>query len=354
MALLDSFEDNPLPFLFCVLPWLLALPACHGAASPPPAAPPAPSAVESVPSAAAQDADRDAATPDEREDANGASDATLRRLSQGWAKDPELTYSEPHPSDDLARCPRAAHDPRPETRAMVPTTFVRVEALATHACDAVLWVFLGCTSADSDEVESCSVQSWSERLVLEPVGGGAASDLGHIEPLLGANAGGLHVPFAFARGDRRILLDAWMFSPGAGGGAVRFGVGLVATSTRAGKDPIPVEPLAARDAAFTSGFGCAIGLAASDATPTYTQPGHPADNGGALVMVNLSTLRSRTLLAQTDTTYSVQKLDEKTRTLQIEVTRHTFGKDCPRGEGALDCSTTRTTRSKLPLPACAP
>jgi hypothetical protein len=324
-----------------------ALSGCERAAVPSqtaaagPGAPSAPPAVESVA------AGPRAAREDSPADASSAPSASLLGLSQAWARDPDL--ADRHPSDDLARCPQAQHDVRTPNAALVPPTFVRFEAIATHACDAVLRVFLGCTEAAPD---GTSCMSWRERVLLEPVGTGAAQVVGDVDPARGGNSSGLFVPFAFTRGDRWILLRAWMFSPGAGGGAVDYGVGVIARSTRPGESPIDVKPLPVRDPSFYADYGCAIGLAASDKTPTYSQPGFPSNNGGALVAVDLATLQPRTLLEERDTTYAVKRLDEKGGTLDVEVTRHTFGKDCPREEGALSCSAASASRRSVALPPC--
>ncbi len=179
----------------------------------------------------------------------------LLRLAQAWARDPELMAANSHPMDDLSRCPQAQREMRASNAAVVPPTFVRFEAIATHACDAVLRVFLGCTEATGD---GTSCLSWRQRLVVEPVGTGAAEIVGDLDPVRGGNSSGLFVPLAFTRGDRWILLRAWMFSPGAGGGAVDYGVGVIARSTRRGDAPIEVQPLPARDPSFYADFGCAI------------------------------------------------------------------------------------------------
>jgi hypothetical protein len=209
---------------------------------------------------------------------------------------------------------------RAPNAALVPPTFVRFETIATHTCDAVLRAFLGCTEATED---GTSCLSWRQRLVLEPVGTGEAQIVGDLDPVRGGNSSGIFVPFAFTRGDRWILLRAWMFSPGAGGGAVDYGVGVIARSPQRGASPIDVQPLPVRDPSFYADFGCAIGLGASDRTPSYPQPGFPSNNGGALVAVDLETLQPHTLLQERDTTYTVKSLDEKAGTLDVEVTRHT-------------------------------
>jgi len=322
---------------------LAAISGCERAVVPSP-----PPAAEGVTEAGP----RREAREDSPADASTAQSRSLLRLSQAWARDPDLTSRNQHPVDDEARCPQAEHEIRASNAALVPPTFVRFEGIATHACDAVLRVFLGCADATAD---GASCLSWRERLVLEPVGTGAAQILGDLDPVSrGGNSGGLFVPFAFSRDDRWLLLRAWMFPPGAGGGAVDYGVGVIARSTRRGSSPVDVEPFPVRDPSFYADFGCAIGLGASDQTPSYSQPGFPSNNGGALAVVDLATLQTRTLLEERNTTYAVKGLDEKAGTLDVEVTRHRFGKDCPREEGALGCSATSTSRRTLALPRCGP
>jgi hypothetical protein len=302
----------------------------------PPTATRTPDASDDVPAAPPPDAATPSAPP-------------LLRLSQAWAQDPDLMASGHRPTDDLARCPQAHSDMRAESRALVPPTFVRFEGIATHACEEVLWALVGCTAVAGD---GTSCDSWSERLVLEPIGGGAARVVGSLEQVRGGNSSGLYVPFAFTRGDRWILLRAWMFPPGAGGGAVDYGVGVIARSSPGERAPLEVQSLPVRDPAFYADFGCAIGLAASNKTPSYAQPGFPSNNGGALVAVDLARLRPHTLLEEADTTYSIDRLDEKAGTLDVVVTRHTFGKGCPREEGALGCSASTSAKRRLALPAC--
>lgn len=304
----------------------------------------APSPPETAPAPVPQDASAASATAS---DASAA--PSLLELSRNWAKDSDLSGL--HPVSDVARCPSAQHEPGAANAALVPPPFVPLAAIATHACDAVLWVYLGCTQATED---GAACQSWKERLVLEPVPSAAAAIVADLEPVHGGNSGGLFVPFAFSRDDQRVLLRAFMFSPGAGGGAVDYGVGTLARTARQGASPTSVSPFPARDLSFYDDDGCAIGLAASDLTPTYAQPGFPADNGGALVDVDLATLKSRVLAKERDTTYAVKRLDEKARSIEVEVTKHTFGKDCPREEGALGCSKGTKTSRTIPLPACAP
>lgn len=328
---------------------LAALLGCQRVVSPAPATAPTPAAsAPDPPPVPSVEAAED--PPPEDTEADAADDASLQKLSKAWSKDPELTHSGNKPADDLARCRGVGHDLRPANRALVPPPFVRFEGIATRACDAVLWVYLGCMAADA---KGTSCQSWAERLVLEPAGKGAARALGDVAMRTGGNSGGLFVPFAFTRGDAWILLRAWMFSPGAGGGAVDYGAGVIARTTSSASAPIDVQSFPARAERYYAGFGCAIGVAGSDKTPSYMQPGFPADNGGALVVVDLTTLRPRTLLEEPDTTYAVTRVDEKARAVDVEVTRHAFGKDCPRSDdGALSCSTGTTVKRRLALPAC--
>jgi hypothetical protein len=323
---------------------LAAVFGCAGASSPPPPA------VRTANASATPESTAPAPSTDAASGEDASEESSLLRLSRAWAQDPELGASGRKPADDLARCAGAPREVRAENAALAAAPFVRFEGIATHACDAVLWVFLACKSAADDEGTSCA--TWTERLVLEPVAGGPARVLGDVESSMGANAGGLFVPFAFAGGDRWILLRAWMFSPGAGGGAVDYGVGVLARSAHAGEAPLQVAPLPARAPSFYADHGCAVAVTGSNRTPTYSQPGFPSDNGGALVAVDLATMRTRTLREERDTTYAVQRVDENAGTVDVQITRHTFDEDCPRGEGALSCSKGTSVVKKLPLPAC--
>jgi uncharacterized protein len=166
----------------------------------------------------------------------------LRRLSAGWTKDDDLGDHQQQAADSVQSCPRAALDPEGRDAALVPKTYIQLKIVATHRCDAVVKVYLGCTRAveEPDASEQWvgadgkwfACAEWNERLVLEDRPGGRArllADLG-FEVRTG-NSGALFVPAAFTNDDRELLLKAWMGSPGAGGGDMIYGDELMSRAT---------------------------------------------------------------------------------------------------------------------------
>jgi len=158
----------------------------------------------------------------------------LGLLSAAWTKDDDLADHQQQAVDNLESCPRASLDLESGAAELVPKTYVRLKAIATHRCDAVVKVFLGCTEAieEPDASEQWvgtggkwfACARWNERLVLEDRPSGHArllADLG-FETRTG-NSGALFVPAAFTKSDRDLVLKAWMGSPGAGGGDMDYG-----------------------------------------------------------------------------------------------------------------------------------
>ena len=167
----------------------------------------------------------------------------LGRLSAAWTKDDDLDEHQRQAEDSLGSCPRAALDLDAAADALVPKTYVRLKAIATHRCDAVVKVYLGCTKALEEPNASASwvgwngkwfaCEEWNERLVIEDRPSGHArllADLG-LETRTG-NSGALFVPLAFTKSDRDLVLQAWMGSPGAGGGDTVYGDELMSRSHR--------------------------------------------------------------------------------------------------------------------------
>ncbi len=166
----------------------------------------------------------------------------LNRLSAGWTKDDDLGDHQQQAADSLQSCPRAALDAEGRAATLVPKSYIQLKIVATHRCDAVVKVYLGCAKAveEPDASEQWvgangrwfACAEWNERLVLEDRPGGRArllADLG-FEVRTG-NSGALFVPVAFTNDDRDLLLKAWMGSPGAGGGDMIYGDELMSRAT---------------------------------------------------------------------------------------------------------------------------
>lgn len=158
----------------------------------------------------------------------------LGKISAEWAKDDDLSEHQSEAADNLQGCPPASLDPNGRDATLVPKTYIQLKAIATHRCDAVVKVYLGCTQAleEPDASEQWvgangkwyACAEWNERLVLEDLPSGHArllADLG-LETRTG-NSGAIFVPVAFTKNDRDLVLKAWMGSPGAGGGDMIYG-----------------------------------------------------------------------------------------------------------------------------------
>jgi hypothetical protein len=245
----------------------------------------------------------------------------LRKLSRSWAEDERLTDGgRRRPQDRLSECPGISGEMSPANRPLVPDTFVPFEGIATHACDAVLWVFLGCAEAYG---ESCT--TWRERLILETGATHSARTLGDIQVVKGANNIWLWVPFAFTKDDRSILVKAWMGAggTGVGGSLMDFGWGLLSTSDASKPlEKCCVEPLAPSSTVFYDDFAGAIALGNSGKSAEPDLPRFPyRSNDGAVLAIDLATRRKRILLEEPDRAYRILKVDESKRLIRLEVTK---------------------------------
>ncbi len=285
--------------------------------------------------------------------------AILKKLSTNWQKDGNLgAYANIKAKDRLGACANIPTTIHAQNAALVPETYTSLLMVATHSCDAVLRVYLGCASAIVEsspapdqwvEINGTSYAcgEWKEKIILEDIATKKANVVADLGVEARSNAGGLFVPLAFTRDDKNIILDAWMGSPGAGGGTIDLGYAIIPRSTVNGtsKDK---EPLAPRSALFYDSFGKMVYLDRSTKLPQYSQPG-PTSNDGRIIRRDLVTLNTHPLLEEADTTYQLVDIDEKRSTLHIKATRHQFSTACPRAEDGLICSIKITRERTLPL-----
>jgi uncharacterized protein len=225
----------------------------------------------------------------------------------------------------------------PKFVSLAPNQYQSLFAIATHQCDAVLRVYLGCAGK----------QSCGELLILEDPANKQARALGKLEQeSRTGNSSGIFVPVAFAKNGRNIILKAWMGSPGAGGGLVNYGY---ETMPRDGGTSQRSE-LAPNGAVFYSDFGMAVYTKDSSKLPAFTQPGPPSNNG-LLVAKDLATLKERPVLEEPDTTFEILRADERNHTLTIRATQHVFSASCPRNQDdSLLCSKKTARERQIPLP----
>ncbi|HEU0051497.1 MAG TPA: hypothetical protein VFQ60_05610, partial [Patescibacteria group bacterium] len=178
--------------------------------------------------------------------------------------------------------------------------------------------------------------------------------IGAIDLESGAQSGAYYLPLAVTPDDKHLVLDAWMQSPGLGGGAIDYGFSLLPLTPANPNhvnlgDPALTNTIASRSAQFYNAFSKVVWLDNSDQTPAYSQPG-PQSNDGAVLFRNLINGQTSTLLSEPDTTYKFLAFHEKGKKLEIEVTKYSYTKACPRAEDALLCAHQTTSTQTITLP----
>jgi hypothetical protein len=288
-----------------------------------------------------------------------AEQAVLKQLSFDWQKDGDMNMHAKDVKDNLENCSDIPPVIGTQNAGLVPPTYTGLLTVAAHQCDAALRVYLGCANA-IEEVnspgqwvdvgdKSYACGGWTEKVILEDLKTGQARVLGDLNMVTGGNFGGLFVPLAFTKDDSRVVLNAWMFSPGAGGGEVDLGykvapldsIGSLADAQKVFSLP--------RQTIFYGDFAKAVYLENSSKLPSFSQPG-PASNLGVIMSLDLSTMKSAKLLEETDTTYAFTGIDESKSVLNFKATKNQFTKACPRAEDALICSKKTVKDRILPLP----
>jgi len=225
----------------------------------------------------------------------------------------------------------------PKFASLAPHPYQSLFTVASHQCDAVLRVYLGCPAK----------QNCSELLIVEDPANKQARALGKLEQeSRTGNSSGIFVPVAFAKNGKNIILKAWMGSPGAGGGLVNYGYETMPRDGGTGER----TALAPNGAVFYSDFGTAVYTKDSSKLPAFTQPGPPSNNG-LLVAKDLATLKERPVLEEPDTTFEILRADERNHTLTIRATQHVFSASCPRNQDdSLLCSKKTARERQIPLP----
>ena len=284
----------------------------------------------------------------------------LKQLSLNWQKDGEMSMHVKDAKDNLESCSNIPSSIGTANAALVPPTYSGLLTVATHACNAALMVYAGCTNS-IEETDSGSGQwinvggkwyacgGWTEKVIMEDLKTGQARVLGDLNMVTGGNYGGLFVPLAFTKDDSRIILNAWMFSPGAGGGEVDLGYKVAPVDSIASLNDAQKVFSLPRQTIFYGDFAKAVYLGNSKKLPSFSQPG-PQSNLGAIMSLDLATMKSATVLEETDTTYQFVGADEVKNILNFKATKNKFTKACPRAEDALICSQKTVADRTLPLP----
>jgi|GEM_PF-5325076 len=164
--------------------------------------------------------------------------------------------------------------------------------------------------------------------------------IGSLRCVNGSNWGALFVPRAITNDDKKIILMAYMRSPGAGGGAVDLGysvmeIPLSPLDHEAFIDPLPAI-IATPSAYFYDSSGKVIYIDEGDNAPSYGRPG-PL-NGSKIMFRNLSDNTVKTVYAEKDTLYEITGINEKAGQFTFKATRLAFSEACPRQEGNIYCA----------------
>jgi hypothetical protein len=278
----------------------------------------------------------------------------LGQLSQNWKTDAEMGQ---HVEDLNMIGPLFpnALDQTPSTPSdAIPGFFVHLLSLPMHNDRQILRVYLGCTIANLPNPSNgltapeCENLSWQVRMARWDKITGKETYLGAIPVIHGANAGGLFMPAFVTKDDAHVILRAFMFSPGAGGGSVDYGYGLLPLQeVPVTADPVADVPrVATYQTAFYDNYGKVVFVDEGSNTPHIDKPG--PSNDAALKYQDLVTGEKKTLLEEKDTSYKLFGVDDQTKKMTFEATTYRFSTSCPRQDNNLSCAaTTKKTRTLI-------
>lgn len=177
------------------------------------------------------------------------------------------------------------------------------------------------------------------------------------------NSGGLFVPFAITKDNTKIILEANMDDPGAGGGSVDYGYAMISIKPAPSKDWAindfqPVAnlstvgfPFAGDFVHFYDSYGKVVYIDEGNKSPHYDPPPYES-NDGAIMFRNLATDEIKKLLEETDTSYEITELDEKNGVLKFKAIKHIYSKGCDREipVSYSDCVKNSMTERTISLP----
>jgi hypothetical protein len=155
--------------------------------------------------------------------------------------------------------------------------------------------------------------------------------IGRIDWLFGASSGGLFIPVAITKDDKKLILSAKMGSPGAGGGGVDYGFALVYIPDGE-SNKLLIESkdnynyIGPQSAIFYDYSSKIVYVGESKNSPQFSSGG--PSNNGKIVCVDLIKNESTILLEENYTSYRIIKLDEKNDILEIEATKYTIPEGC--------------------------
>lgn len=155
--------------------------------------------------------------------------------------------------------------------------------------------------------------------------GNLSTYLGVIQPeSQDGNSGALYVPYAIRGDNKAIILDAWMGSPGAGGGSTNYGYALmpirIASKSSVVNNYI-LRGIATSNAVFYDHFSKVIYIDEGGKTPPCGKPG-PTNDAIIYYRNLLHPSKKRILADKPNTVYSNIKVDEVNKTISFVATSY--------------------------------
>jgi hypothetical protein len=224
-----------------------------------------------------------------------------------------------------------------DTSALLPKDYVHILSLPFPNTKKVLRVYFspGCGSVPKCQTSLVnSIQkertidsfNYNAYLFIYNPKENSSTYLGIIHPESHTgNSGALYVPYAVSGDNKSIILDAWMGSPGAGGGAIDYGYALLpisAVNKHAVINTYILRKIATRNAVFYDNFSRVIYIGEGGKTAKCDKPG--PSNNAVIFYRNLShPTKKKVLTEEPNTTYSNLRINEANKTVSFIATTYT-------------------------------
>lgn len=196
----------------------------------------------------------------------------------------------------------------------IPLNFSSTEFIDTY---------LKCSS------ENCSDVGTETELIVTKYNSENQSsiNIGKIHSISKSNSGGIFVPVYLTSDNQKIILDAWMGSPGAGGGDVDYGFAIINMPSQESEEIIPINDsnfIATNSAIFYNNYDNVVYLEESEKSPQFSKPG--PINSGKVISRNLINNIEKIILEEPYSSYDIKTIDNNI--LSYEETHYSIPKNC--------------------------
>ena len=268
---------------------------------------------------------------------------------------PWFTYYEGYEQKLINLFPNKYDSGTYNTNPYIPTTYSHLLSIPFHNIGKILRVYSvkPCSFDPSASYQNfdCIYDNGEVHLTSFDPARSRSTYLGAIQRAsYSGNSGGIFMPFALTKDDHNIILDAWMGSPGAGGGMQDYGYAMIPVK-EASESTVYSDfaQIATRESFFYDNFGKVVYLGNSDKMPQYQQPG-PRYNNGALYFRNLITNKVSTILEEENTTFDLVAIDIRVKRIILIATKYLFTDGCPKDDVGYYCAEKIMTIRTISLP----